>query len=75
MFSEEDSSGEKIDIYVKMFLPACNAFGKAVKNSNEREKDCNKNNEENTFFSSTTNFFSLLNMTELVQLHGSVKEI
>ena len=32
ILSEEDSSGEEIDIYVKLFLSACNAFSKAVKN-------------------------------------------
>ena len=42
MFSEEDSSGDKIDIYTKLFLSACNSYGKAVKNSNKREKDCSK---------------------------------
>ena len=45
------------------------------KNSNKKEKDCSKNDEETAFFSSTTNFFILLNIPELVQLHDSVKEI
>ena len=31
MFSPEDTSGDKIDIYIMLFLSACNAFGKAVK--------------------------------------------
>ena len=42
MFSEEDSSGEEIDIYVKLFLFACNAFSKAANKSKKGEKDSSK---------------------------------
>ena len=74
MFSEEDSSGDKIHIYIKLFLSAFNAFGKAVKRQTEERRIAAKN-EETTFFSSSTIFFSLLNMPEMVRLHGSVKDI
>ena len=42
MFSEDDSSFEEKDIYVKLFLSACNAFSTAVNKSNKGEKDCSK---------------------------------
>ena len=73
MFSEEDSSCKEIDMYVKLFLSTCNAFSKEAKNRTKERRIAAKN-EENTFFSSTTNFFSLLNVPETVRLHGSVKE-
>ena len=38
MFSEEVSSVDIIDTYVKLFLSAVNAFGKAVKNSSKKRK-------------------------------------
>ena len=37
-FSKEDSSGEEIEIYVKLFLFVCNSFGKAVKNRREENR-------------------------------------
>ena len=56
MISEEELSGEEIDIYVKLFLSACIPFGKAVKKSNKREKDFSKKSKEHAY-SSSTNFF------------------
>ena len=74
MFSAEDSSCEEISIYVNLFLLPCIAFCKTVNKWNKEEKDRSRY-EENTFSSSTTNFFSQLSMPEMVRLHGSVKEI
>ena len=74
MFSKEDSSGDEIYIYVKLFLYACNAFSKGVKNRKKREGLPQKN-EETTFFSSKTSIYSLLDMPEMMRLHGNVKEI
>ena len=60
MFSEEDSSGEEVDIYVKLFLFACNAFSKVVKNVNKRgkdEKDCSKKMKKSLSFHQQQNVF------------------
>ena len=57
MFSEEDSSADEIDIYVKLFLSAYNAFGKAVKNLNKREKDCSKKKKPLSFHQQQTFLF------------------
>ena len=42
MVSKEDLPGEEIDIYVKLFLSAGNAFSKAVNILNKGEEDCSK---------------------------------
>ena len=39
-----------------------------------KEKWIAAKNKDTALFSSTTNFFSLLNMPDLVQLHGSVEK-
>ena len=58
MLSEKDSLCEEIDIYiklleidiyVKMFLSACNAFSKAVNKSSKEQKACGKNIEDAVF--------------------------
>ena len=75
MFSEVNISCEEKNIYVKLLLSACNAFSKIIQKVNKGEKSLGKQIEENTFFSSMTNLFHLLYMTEMVRLHGSVTEI
>ena len=42
MISEEDSSHEEIEIYVKLFLSACNTFSKAINKWNKGDKNCSK---------------------------------
>ena len=74
MFSEEDSSCEEINLYVKLFLSACNAFSKAVNKLNKGEKSCSKKRAKRFIFISN-NVFSVFNMPEMVRLHGSVREI
>ena len=50
MFSEEESSCEEIDIYVKLFLSACNAFGKAANKLKKGEKDCSRKRRRHFLF-------------------------
>ena len=49
MFTEEDPSGEEINIYVKFSISACNAFGKGVKIRTKVRRIAAKN-EKNTAF-------------------------
>ena len=73
MFSEEDSSGDEIDMYTMLFLSSCNALGNVLKFRTKKIRITAKN-EETAFFLSSTNFFNQLNMAEMVRLHGSINE-
>ena len=58
IFSEEDLSCEEIDIYVKLFLSACNAFSKAVIKWKKGEKGCSKKWRKHVLFINN-NLFSV----------------
>lgn len=65
LFTNEECDPERVDHYARLFLSACCVYGKQTV----------KGGKKALYFEGTTNYFSLLNLKDLVKKHGDMRKL
>ena len=76
LFMDGKCDTDMVDRYVKLFLSSCLSFGEhTIKEVKKKPKGKTKSRNKANFFEDTSNYFCLLNLKDLIDKHGSVKEL
>ena len=74
-FANKSASAIKLDHLIRMFLSACVDFDEKEKKANPGKSNQDESVEGDVFFIKTPNYYSLLNVKELVETYGSVRYV
>lgn len=75
LFTNDTCNTRLVDDCVRLFLSACIHYGETtIKKINKGVKK-GKNKGEAAFFQDTSNYFSLLNLKQLIERFGSIREL
>ena len=77
LFGDGKCDSVKVDNYAKLFLSSALEYGKATtpQKINSSSKSKKKSKDMECFFFDTSNYYSLLNLKDLIDHHGDMRKI